>query len=54
MSDDTEMCTTTKTGNTITEVAAKDKNVIAFVAFNDASWCWVLKIPEQGFRVIVR
>ena len=54
MSDDTEMCTTTKTGNTITEVAAKDKNVIAFVAFNDESWCWVLKIPEQGFRVIVR
>lgn len=54
MSDDTEMCTTTKTGNTITEVAAKDKNVIAFVAFNDESWCWVLKIPEQGFLVIVR
>lgn len=54
MSDDTEMCTTTKTGNTITEVAAKDKNVIAFVAFNDASFCWVLKIPEQGFCVIVR
>jgi hypothetical protein len=54
MSYDTEMCTTTKTGSTITEVAAKDKNVIAFVAFNNASFCWVLKMPEQGFRVIVR
>lgn len=54
MSADTEMCTTTKTGNTITEVAAKDKNVIAFVAFNNASFCWVLKMPETGFCVIVR
>ena len=54
MSYDTEMCTTTKTGNTITEVAAKDKNVIAFVAFNDASFCWVLKMPKTGLRMFLR
>lgn len=35
-----------------------DRNVIAFVAYygnnNETGFCWVLKIPEQGFRVIVR
>ena len=54
MSADTEMCTATKTGSTITEITAKDKNVIAFVACNDASFCWVLKIPTSGLVVIVR
>ena len=35
-----------------------DRNVIAFVAYygnnNETGFCWVLKIPEQGFCVIVR
>jgi hypothetical protein len=35
-----------------------DRNVIAFVAYygnnNETGFCWVLKIPEQGFYVIVR
>lgn len=35
-----------------------DRNVIAFVAWygnnNATGFCWVLKIPEQGFRIIVR
>ena len=35
-----------------------DRNVIAFVAYygnnNATGFCWVLKIPEQGFCVIVR
>jgi hypothetical protein len=54
MSADTEMCTATKTGGTITKIEAKDKNVIAFVAYNDASYCWVLKTPTSGLVVIVR
>lgn len=54
MSADTEMCTATKTGGTITEITAKDKNVIAFVAYNDDGYCWVLKTPTSGLVVIVR
>ena len=39
-------------------IKLRDRNVIAFVAYfatnNNIGFCWVLKIPEQGFRVIVR
>ena len=40
------------------KIRTVDRNVIAFVAYygnnNETGFCWVLKIPEQGFRVIVR
>lgn len=40
------------------KIRTVDRNVIAFVAYygnnNDTGFCWVLKIPEQGFRIIVR
>lgn len=40
------------------KIRTVDRNVIAFVAYygnnNETGFCWVLKIPEQGFRIIVR
>lgn len=40
------------------KIRTVDRNVIAFVAYygnnNATGFCWVLKIPEQGFRIIVR
>ena len=54
MSSDETMCTVKKSNGQITEVTLLDKNILAFVAYNDESYLWVLKMPEQGFRVIVR
>ena len=40
------------------KIRTVDRNIIAFVAYygnnNATGFCWVLKIPEQGFRIIVR
>lgn len=39
------------------KIRTVDRNVIAFAYYvdnNETGSCWVLKIPEQGFRVIVR
>lgn len=39
------------------KIRTVDRNVIAFAYYvdnNETGFCWVLKIPEQGFRVIVR
>lgn len=54
MSGDETMCEVKKSSGQITEVTLLDKNILAFVAYNDERFFWVLKIPEQGFRVIVR
>ena len=54
MSSDETMCEVKKSSGQITEVTLLDKNILAFVAYNDEGYFWVLKIPEQGFRVIVR
>ncbi len=64
MSEDETMCEVKKSGGQITEVTLLDKNILAFVAYNNERFFWVLKmpeqeipeqeIPEQGFRVIVR
>lgn len=32
----------------------KDKNVVAFIMGNTNNGCWILKQPEEGFKVIVR
>ena len=54
MSSDETMCTVKKSNGEITEVTLLDKNILAFVAFEDESYSWVLKMPETGFCVIVR
>lgn len=32
----------------------KDKNVVGFIMGNTNNGCWILKQPEEGFKVIVR
>lgn len=32
----------------------KDKNVVGFIMGNTNNGCWILKKPEEGFKVIVR
>ena len=32
----------------------KDKNVVAFIMGYTNNGCWILKKPEEGFKVIVR
>lgn len=36
------------------KVVVKDKNVVAFIMGNTNNGCWILKKPEEGFKVIVR
>ena len=54
MSQDETMCAVKKSNGEITEVTLLDKNILAFVAFEDESYSWALKMPETGFCVIVR
>ena len=49
MLKDETMCS--KVGD---KVVVKDKNVVAFIMGNTNNGCWILKKPEEGFKVIVR
>jgi hypothetical protein len=55
MAMDTDMCKL----NEDNRVTVYDRNVIGFVFLKNNAYfeyygCWVMKLPEDGFKVIVR
>lgn len=58
MALDTEVCDSEKDGNTVTKVTMLKKGVIGFLLYHQSNHteqgCWIFRVPETGFKVIVR
>ena len=57
MEFDEKVCAVEKSGSTITKLSVADKRVIGFLYYrSDTAYChsWILKVPQEGLKVIVR